>query len=50
MGKVYDEVLGREEEVHEWVSGSKGVKLKLKEPDNFAEIFKNNIEEQEDEQ
>lgn len=50
MTKIFDEVLGKEEEVHEFVKGSVGKKLVLKDPDDFAEIFKNNVKEQEDEQ
>lgn len=38
--KVFDEVLGKEENVHEEVTPEKGVYLELKEPESFKEIFK----------
>lgn len=37
---VFDEVLGKEENVHEEVTPEKGVSLELKEPESFKEIFK----------
>ena len=38
--KVFDEVLGKEENVHEEVTPEKGVSLELKDPESFKEIFK----------
>lgn len=38
--KVFDEVLGKEENVHEEVTPEKGVNLELKDPESFKEIFK----------
>lgn len=47
--KVYDEVLQKEEKVHEFVGGKEGIEIKLNDPADFAEIFKNNTEDNEDE-
>ena len=37
--KVYDEILGREENVHEPVLPEKGKEIVLKDPEIFGEIF-----------
>ncbi len=37
---IFDEVLGKEEKVHEEVTPEKGVSIELQEPDTFKEIFK----------
>ena len=43
--KIYDEVLKREETVHEEVTPENGVYIELKEPASFKEIFKETKEE-----
>lgn len=37
--KVFDEVLQKEENVHEEVTPEKGVNLELKDPESFKKIF-----------
>ena len=39
MIKRFDEVLGKEEWIHEEVPADKGVELKLTEPETFRKIF-----------
>ena len=43
--KLFDEVLGKEENVHEEVTPEKGVKLELKDPESFKKIFETEEEE-----
>ena len=43
--KLFDEVLGKEENVHEEVTPEKGVKLELKDPESFKKIFEQEEEE-----
>lgn len=37
--KIFDEVLGKEEKIHEEVTPESGVYLELEEPESFKEIF-----------
>lgn len=37
--KFFDEILGKEEQVHEEVTPDKGVELKLEDPETFDGLF-----------
>ena len=43
--KVYDEVLGKEEKVHEFVEPDVGKEIKLKDPDVFEKLFDPEVED-----
>lgn len=47
MKKIYDKVLDKYIEIHETVPISKEKEIKLKEPESFKEIFKDEWEEEE---
>lgn len=41
----YDEVLKKEEKIHEKVPADKGIYIELKEPDSFKKIFETEVED-----
>lgn len=43
---VYDEVLGREEKVHELVKPEEEKEITLKEPEVFAKLFDPEVEDE----
>ena len=45
MAKVYDDVFGKEEKVHEFVTPEEGREIALKEPDVFAKLFDTEVED-----
>lgn len=45
MFKRYDEVLGKEEAIHEKVPPEKEIEIVLNDPDSFEKIFDPEVEE-----
>lgn len=43
--EIFDEVLGKEEKIHQEVTPETGVYIELEEPEEFKEIFKDGGEE-----